>query len=88
MGVRGRGNTASSIFPRWEGEGYGEKHFFRGWGDAGEGSGQRSVEGVGDDDYSQTLKIKAAQALFRMSLEPGGEVRAKRVIGDPAWCIF
>lgn len=29
--------------------------------------------GIGDNDHSQTLKIKAAQALFRMSLEPGGE---------------
>lgn len=36
--------------------------------------GQRTGGAVSEDDYSQTLKIKAAQALFRMSLEPGGEV--------------
>lgn len=46
-----------------------------GWGDSGESGGQRLSDGsIGDDDYSQMLKIKAAQALFRMSLEPGGEV--------------
>lgn len=46
-----------------------------GWRDGAEGGGQRVTEGgFGNEDYSQTLKIKAAQALFRMSLESGGEV--------------
>lgn len=44
-----------------------------GGGDGGESGGRRLSDGVGDD-HSHTLKIKAAQALFRMSLEPGGEV--------------
>lgn len=34
---------------------------------------ERRDSSIGDNDLSQTLKIKAAQALFRMSLEPGGE---------------
>lgn len=44
-----------------------------GWGDGGEGAGAQDG-GVGDNDHSQILKIKAAQALFRMSLETGEEV--------------
>lgn len=44
-----------------------------GWGDGAEGTGTQDG-GTGDNDHSQTLKIKAAQALFRMSLETGGEV--------------
>lgn len=44
------------------------------WGDGGESIGHGAVDAMGEDDYSHTLKIKAAQALFRMSLEPGGEV--------------
>ena len=35
---------------------------------------EREVDDIGDNDYSKTLKLKAAQALFRMSLEHGGEV--------------
>ena len=46
----------------------------RGWRNRESGD-QRLIDGrLGDDDYSEMLKIKAAQALFRMSLEPGGEV--------------
>lgn len=47
----------------------------RGWRNRESGD-QRLMDGgrLGDDDYSKMLKIKAAQALFRMSLEPGGEV--------------
>lgn len=49
-------------------------------GGATEGDGERAGghgmrDAVGQDEYSQNLKIKAAQALFRMSLEQGGEVR-------------
>lgn len=43
-----------------------------GWGEGGVGGGHHD-SGMGDNDHSQILKIKAAQALFRMSLEPGGE---------------
>lgn len=46
----------------------------RGWRNRESGD-QRLMDGrLGDNDYSEMLKIKAAQALFRMSLEPGGEV--------------
>ena len=51
-------------------------------GEGGQGTEEAGVEpqdsGIGDNDHSQTLKLKAAQALFRMSLEPGGEVRWTR----------
>lgn len=46
-------------------------------GEGGQGTEEARIErqdsSIGDNDHSQTLKIKAAQALFRMSLEPGGE---------------
>lgn len=46
-------------------------------GEGGQGTEEARIERqdsrIMDDDHSQTLKIKAAQALFRMSLEPGGE---------------
>lgn len=42
-----------------------------GW-EGGESGGQHD-NSTGDNDHSQILKIKAAQALFRMSLEHGGE---------------
>lgn len=46
-------------------------------GEGGQGAEEAGAEaqdsGFGDNDHSQTLKLKAAQALFRMSLEPGGE---------------
>lgn len=45
-------------------------------GGGGEASGQGTGGAVGENDYSHILKIKAAQALFRMSLEPEGEVRS------------
>lgn len=44
-------------------------------GDGGRAGGHGMGDAVGQDEYSQNLKIKAAQALFRMSLEQGGEVR-------------
>lgn len=59
------------------GEGTEENRGGGGWGDGREGSGH--LDGViEDNDHSQILKIKAAQALFRMSLEPGGEVNWNR----------
>ncbi len=46
-------------------------------GEGGQGAEEAGTEpqdsGIGDNDHSQTLKLKAAQALFRMSLEAGGE---------------
>ncbi|CAM9130756.1 unnamed protein product, partial [Ectocarpus fasciculatus] len=62
------------------GEGTEEARGGGGWGDGGEGSGHHDGV-IEDNDHSQTLKIKAAQALFRMSLEPGGEVLAFLVNG-------
>lgn len=51
------------------------------WGDSGELGGQRyGDDTVGNDDYSRTLKIKAAQTLFRMSMESGAEVILTRSI--------
>lgn len=56
--------------------GGGEEARSGGWGDSGEGAGHVVADGgIGDNDYNRTLKTKAAQALFRMSLKPGGEVR-------------
>lgn len=56
------------------GEGTEEARGGLGWGgEGGEGGGGQQDSGIGDNDHSQILKIKAAQALFRMSLEPGGE---------------
>lgn len=44
------------------------------WGDSGGDYGGRLLDGIEDDDCSQVIKIKAAQALYRMSLRHGGEV--------------
>lgn len=44
------------------------------WGDSGGDYGARLIDGIEDDDCSQAIKIKAAQALYRMSLRHGGEV--------------
>ncbi|CAM9232465.1 unnamed protein product, partial [Ectocarpus sp. 13 AM-2016] len=62
------------------GEGTEENRGGGGWGDGREGSGHHDGV-IEDNDHSQILKIKAAQALFRMSLEPGGEVLAFLVNG-------
>ena len=49
---------------------------------------ERQDSSIMDNDHSQTLKIKAAQALFRMSLEPGGEASLERNILATYACVF
>lgn len=44
------------------------------WGDSGGDYGGRLLDVIEDDDCSQVIKIKAAQALYRMSLRHGEEV--------------